>query len=358
MNWSLCIATLNRQAVLLRTLRHATMQSCPPDQIVVVDVSDNWQETAEKAKLLLIEFPDIQLDYMTHAVRSSATQRNIGVEKCRHDIVFMIDDDSFMHPTCAEEVLKIYAADTNHDVAAVGALLVSDVPPVPDEKAESVPLEQKVSGRRRSLRLANHLQKMHLWRWFSRKVLFQSSHELFMKYDEPRVQTVPKSVSHLDVEPSTFMAGSAMTVRRSVALTEPFDTSLRYYAAFEDLDAVYRYARHGVVLRANSAHLHHFEAAGGRMKRKKVVVFQLLNMLVFLKRHSGRPDDWVGRYRIMLWRRLLGEFLKDGLAGRINFPQTSGVLMVMRKWRTVWEKDVIELDEWYPAFQKEIIDDL
>ena len=42
LDWSLCIATLNRQEALLRTLGFATAQTCPPCQIIVVDVSDDW----------------------------------------------------------------------------------------------------------------------------------------------------------------------------------------------------------------------------------------------------------------------------------------------------------------------------
>lgn len=202
------------------------------------------------------------------------------------------------------------------------------------------------------------LLRTKLGRWFNRKVLFQNKDELFLKYDEPRVKQVPAGLGHLNVLPVSFMPGSAMTVRRAVALKEPFDTALRYYAAFEDLDVAYRYARHGAVLRAVDARLHHFEAEGGRVKRKKLVIFQLLNMVVFLKRHADRPDDWIGPYKAMLRRRLLGEILKDGLSGRWDFPQTAGVLTVMRQWRDVWSRDAEELDLWYPDFQKTILDRL
>lgn len=355
MDWSLCIATLNRQAVLLKTLDYAVRQTCPPSQVVVVDVSDNWEETARMAEGILAGHPDIRLDYMTSAVRSSATQRNTGLGVCRHDIVFMIDDDSFMYPDCAEEILKIYAADPEHMVACVAARLVPDLPAGAQMDAG---IKRKSSGRRGRGGLKRAVLQSRLGRWFNRKVLLQNKNELFLKYDEPRLGAMPDAVAHLDVVPIDFMPGSAMTVRRKVALAEPFDTSLRYYAAFEDLDATYRYARHGAVLRALRAHLHHFEIAGGRMKRKKVIVFQLLNMLVFLKRHAKHPEKWTGRYRMMLWRRLLGETLKDALSGRFGFPQAAGVVVVMRQWRNVWGRDVSELDDWYPGFQKTILEEL
>lgn len=145
-------------------------------------------------------------------------------------------------------------------------------------------------------------------------------------------------------------------MRRHIALAEPLDRSLRYYAALEDLDASYRYGRHGILLRANDARLHHFEVAGGRVKRRTATTFQLLNMLVFIKRNAGDPARWLARYRLMLWRRLLGETIKDALSRRWDFPQARGVLTAMRNWRKVWRTPVGDLDQWYPGQQRGILD--
>ena len=357
-DWSLCIATLNRRSALLRTLVFAARQTRPPAQIVVVDVSDDWEESRAEVQRLLAPYPHIALDYVTSPIRSSATQRNTGIALCRHDIVFLLDDDSFLHPTAAEEVLRVYAADAPHEVAAVAAVLVPDLPPAPEGVAGQGPLVRKDSGRRAGTGLKTRVLQTAPGRWINRKVLLQNKDELFIKYDGPRQRPVPKALAGCDVTPVSFMPGSAMTVRRAVALTEPFDTALRYYAAFEDLDAAYRYARHGAVLRANRAHLHHFEAAGGRLKRKKLVIFQLLNMLVFLKRHAVEPDRFVPVYRRLLRRRLFGEALKDLLSGRLTLPQARGVLVVMRTWRAVWARDASDIDVWYPELQARILDRL
>lgn len=355
-DWSLCIATLNRRAALLRTLVFAAHQTCPPRQIVVVDVSEDWEDTRAEAQRLLAPWPDIVLDYGTSDIRSSATQRNTGIALCRHDIVFLIDDDSFLHPTCAEDVLKVYAADRTGEVAAVAATLVPHIPAAPEQqKIKGDRLQRKTSGRLRKPGLRARILNSSFGRWFNRTVLLQNKNELFIKYDEPRARTVPAALAGLDVVPVAFMPGSAMTVRRHVALAEPFDTALRFYAAFEDLDAAYRYARHGAILRATKAYLHHFEAEGGRLKRKKLVIFQLLNMLVFLKRHAEDPERFIPVYRRLLRRRLIGEALKDLLSGRLSVPQARGVLTVMRMWRTVWARDTVTIDEWYPLIQHDII---
>lgn len=358
MDWSLCIATLNRRDALLRTLRHAVTQSAPPREVVVIDVSDDWEENARLAREeIFAHVPEIALIYQTSPVRSSATQRNLGLGLCTSDIVFMLDDDSFMFPDCAEEVLKVYAADVAGEVACISISLSAEIPSLPGS-AGAPAITRKETGGAHVAGMQQAVLRSRLGRWINRKILLQSMDELFLKYEGSRDTPVPVSLAGLDVSRITFMQGCAMTVRRTVALAEPFDTALRYYAASEDQDVSYRYGRHGVALRAGKARLHHFEAAGGRIKRQKVIIFQLLNMLIFLKRHARSVDRWKGAYRLLLWRRLLGEFLKDGLSRRFDFPQVKGVLVVMGCWKDLWQRDPATIDTWYPPFQKDIIDRL
>lgn len=361
LTWSACIATLNRHDVLMVALTQVVRQTRLPRQIIVVDASDNWHEGKARAEDILAGHTQIDLIYVTSPVRSSATQRNLGISMCTSDIVFLMDDDSFLHDTCAEEILRVYEADTDAAVAGVGARL-TDVNPVADKVEASdgaTPgLQRKGTGRTVSAGLSQRVMKTRLGRWINREILFQNAEKLFMRYDEPRERGVPPSVAHLRVKATPFMPGSGMSFRRSIGDVEQFDTALRYYAAFEDLDICYRIARHGALLRAGGAQLHHFEAAPGRIKRKKVIVFQLLNMAVFLKRHAEKPDRFRGAYRVMLARRLLSEFLKDSLSRRWEFPQVAGVMLAMRHWREIWSRSEEEIDSWYPDFQKRILEDI
>jgi GT2 family glycosyltransferase len=360
LTWSACIATLDRQDVLMVALAHVLRQTRPPHQIVVVDASDNWEEGRARAESLVADRTDIELIYVTSPVRSSATQRNLGISMCESDIVFLMDDDSFLHDTCAEELLRVYDADRDEAVAGVGALLTDENPSVDDSTSANggSGLARKKTGQSFVDRMSRTVRRTALGRWINRTVMFQNAETLFLRYDEPRERVVPPSVAHLKVKATPFMPGSGMSFRRSIAEVEKFDTALRYYAAFEDLDIGYRIARHGAILRAGGARLHHFEAAAGRIKRQKVIVFQLLNMVVFLKRHAKNPDAFQGAYRIMLMRRLLSEFLKDGLSRRWDFPQLAGVLVAMRHWREVWSRPANEIDSWYPDFQKRILEDM
>ncbi|SIO59821.1 Glycosyltransferase like family 2 [Rhodovulum sp. ES.010] len=357
LNWSACIATLNRHDVLMVALAHLLRQSRPPAEIVVVDASDDWEAGRARAEALMRDRPGIRLDYITSPVRSSATQRNLAIGRAASDVVLMMDDDSFLHDDCAERLMEIYEADAAGEVAGIGATLVEDNPAAA-ASGEAPALGRKDTGRVALDRLARRALETRLGRWANRELLYQRADKLFMCYDEPRTRRVPAAVAHLDVAPAAFMPGSGMSMRRAIALKEPFDSALRYYAAFEDLDVAYRVAKHGSVLSARAARLHHFEAASGRIKRQKVITFQLLNMAVFLKRNAATPDAFLSAYRVMLWRRLLAEVLKDGLSRRWRFPQVAGVLTAMRHWREVWARDAAQIDAWYPDFQKRILDDI
>lgn len=352
LTWSLVVPTYNRRDVLLRVLPLALGQTVPPVQAVIVDSSDDWQVTRDAVLALAADYPHIRLDYVQADTPSSATQRNQGVEQATGDLVVMIDDDSFLYPDYVERILAVYAADRRGVLAGVNGV---NVPVMPDADAVAG-LARKEGNQGKVRGLRDRIMRYRLGRWISSRILFQDMHALFLKYEGDRNGTIPDEFAHLDVAPMTFMSGHGLSVWRRIALTEPLDRSLRYYAALEDLDASYRYGRHGILLRANDARLHHFEVAGGRVKRRTATTFQLLNMLVFIKRNATDPGRWRGTYRRMLWRRLLGETIKDALSRRWDFPQAKGVLTAMRNWRGVWQTPVAELDSWYPGCQRKILD--
>lgn len=326
-----------------------------PCQIVIVDASEDWQTSRDAIAEMLAAHPSIRLDYLHSPVRSSSTQRNAGIEACIGDVLFMIDDDSFLYKDCAEEVLAVYVADPDGKVAAVQPQLADTAPPIRDE-FDGQELQRKKSGNRGALK--DVVLGSQLGRWFHRRVLMQSIEETFLRYDGPRQYPHSPKLTEMGLTSLSFMPGCAMTVRRPIAKAEPFDTALRYYAAYEDVDVSYRYARHGHVLFAPKARLHHYEVAGGRMHRKAIIAFQLLNMVVYLKRNAARPDDWIAPYRMLVRRRLLGEFLKDLLSRRFSFPQVRGVLFARRNWRQIWNSPTEQLDQTYPEFQRRILETL
>ncbi len=145
-------------------------------------------------------------------------------------------------------------------------------------------------------------------------------------------------------------------MRVDIARREPFDPSLRHYAALEDADFCHRIARHGALVLARRARLHHFQISGGRLPRETVITLQLLNLAFFLKRHSRMLPAKRMQYRLMLLRRLVAEFAKDLLSRRFALPQFRGVLRAMALHRTIFSTPTDEIVARYPEIQLRIIE--
>jgi glycosyltransferase involved in cell wall biosynthesis len=355
LRWSLCVATYNRAAALRNCVVCALAQTRPPCEIVVVDSSDDWSATRDMIAALCADRPEIALRYEQGRARSSAAQRNQAIEAADGDVLFLIDDDSFLHPDCAERIMAVYEADADGAIAGVCANNTPEPPAV--LAAGGGDLERKASGVRAAGGLRKAVLGSRAGRWINAKLFMQDRDELFLEYEPGRAEAeAPAWAASMNARRIRFSPGFASTVRRAVALREPFETSLRFYTAFEDLDASYRYRRHGVLLEVADARVHHFEAASGRVSRTAVTALQLLNTLVFIKRRAAAPEALLGRYRTMLARRLLSETLKDLLARRWGLPQVAGVMIAIRSWREVFATPAERLDDWYPAFQKRLIE--
>jgi glycosyltransferase involved in cell wall biosynthesis len=351
LTWALCIPTLDRVEVIEKAIACALAQTIPPIEIVIVDAGDDWQSNAVRLTPLLAPHPQIRFIYKNSPVRSSSYQRNIALPEATADIVFMLDDDTFMHPGCAETILSVYEADSTARIAGVTA---------PNDRISpfsTTDLVQKVSGQR-SVGLAGLLVGSLLGRWFLREVLLMHSLRVFVPYDQERPIGVYQQLPDLGIDNITLafsMAGFAMTVRREIALREPFDPFLRAYCPLEDTDATYRYSRHGFLVVAGQARLHHFEVSNARLKRTKVAALFLLNAAYLIRKHSKFPETHRRRFVALARRRILAELLKDTLSRRWSLPQVVGTLYAIKHAPSIFAHAEADLGEWYISKQNEIL---
>ncbi|MEL7348913.1 MAG: glycosyltransferase family 2 protein [Pseudomonadota bacterium] len=354
LTWGLCLATLNRRDALLECVRLALSQSRPPSEIVIVDASEDWSATREAVAALL---PDgtVRFCYEPATIRSSAAQRNQAARAASADILFLIDDDSFLYPDCAERILAVYEHPAAGDVVAV---LGSERPGPPTATAKrGAEIDRKPRGDRRSS-LYRRFKGSRLGQWFLREILLEKVGAGLIPYDPPRLDGLPAGLELEGLRPATLMPGFRTTARRAVVLAEPYEEALRYYASMEDLDASYRWRRHGLSVAVREAAIYHHTAASGRLPRRLVTALQVMNA-AFLVRKNGRdPAQLKRRVRTLQWRRLLAEVLKDAVSRRWDFPQVRGVLYAMRHWRRIWDLDRDALDEAYPTLQREMMETL
>lgn len=350
LTWALCVSTYNRIDVLEVCVRHALAQTRLPAEIVIVDASADLDGNRSRIAPMA-EVAGIPLTYLPAPKKSLPAQRNHGIRAATADILFLIDDDAFLHPDSAEAILRVYEADRDRRIAAVSA---SDAP-LPG--AEGLAAEAK-TGPSKSRLTERLLGSSRVIRFLWVELLMMSADRVFIPYDgnwhRPDEATVA-ATGLGRIHPLTTIAGYRMTVRRSVALAEPFDGDLLAYASAEDLDATYRFSRHGWNVAALDGRIYHHEAMAGRLKRQQSTMLSVLNIAFLLRRHSRRPARHTVMFYIMVFRRLLAELLKDGLSRRWTFPQLRGIAAAVPATVRILRHDRATLAAFYDGIQRKVL---
>lgn len=346
LTWGLLIATKDRADPLQTCVALALAQTRPPAEIVIANSSADWVANRDRIAGIVADHPAVRLVYLQGAAPSLTVQRNQTIAAGTADIFFMIDDDSFMHPTCAEEIMQIYEADSRQAVAGVQAT------PSPDNPARA-----QVGGRKAGdVDLSQLRGRSRLLRWLLSRVLMMSKVDVFVPYDRHFPQhDLPPALKAMAISPVEMFGGFRMTYRREAVRREQFDPCLRYYCPGEDLDASYRVSRHGALVTAHRALLHHYTSAAGRLNRVQVAHLWSFNQAVLLRRHAA-DRGWARRaWHAKMAHRLATDLLKDTLMRRLDYPQTRGSFRAWRDGRRVFAMPPAALDTWYPAMQEKIV---
>jgi glycosyltransferase involved in cell wall biosynthesis len=343
--WALCVSTCNRREMLCDCVRHALASSLAPTEIVIVDASDGWEQNRASVEATIAGIRPCPLNYVQAQRRSLTAQRNQGIALASADILFMIDDDAMLDPRAAARVMAHYRADARGRIVAISCCNTA-----PDRRYKRVAAVKQtnragslVSGRGMMMQRGIDLALRHL--------LMIPAEQRFVGYDRPERRwkgdtDLPEGLVRVN-----FIVGFALTVRRSVALAEPFEDGLVGSAIGEDLDASYRFGRHGMLAFAPDAPIRHLEAAAGRTQRRAGTALAILNMAYFIRRNSTRQRRDFTRYTFWYARMLLAELPKDLAGGRWHLPQLRGALLAGRQLPALLRQPRAGPPEWYQKLQ-------
>ncbi|MFM7425766.1 MAG: glycosyltransferase family 2 protein [Elainella sp.] len=348
LSWGVVVATYQREKILPTCLKLAATQTRTPLEIIVVDSSDNWQTTHDLVMAeLAANHPEIRWVYVAAEQRSSALQRNQGISLATADVLFLLDDDSFMYPDCAEQIMQIYEADRGSKVQGIQAALA-------DRSPTAAPLDdvQKVTGWSNS----QIPQSSKLKNWLLKHLFLMNVDVLTIPYNQTFPQhELPAAVQAFNIYPVQILHGCRMTFRRAALAVELFEPLLLYYAMCEDMDLSYRVSRHGALLEAVEAKLYHFHSGSGRLSRYQVSALSSLNQALFLKKNSDNLSRDQRRFYLLTARRILAEFLKDSLSRRWTLPQMRGLFIAIRYAVPLFALSPQKLETWYPELQRRIL---
>lgn len=348
LTWALCVATLNRFDVLTACIDCALSQTRPPAEIVVVDASDDWLTHRDRCEALLADKP-VRLTYLQAPRRSTAAQRNAAMQAATSDICFVIDDDSFMHPDCAAEIMRVYEHPALQEVVAVAA---SDGPPQGAQGSSSARKDGLVRDGR-----FKGLFKFRLFRFLWREIAMMSAERVFAPYDGAFRKAPPPSLAStkLRVSPVALIAGYKMTVRRSAGVAVMFEDALQSYCPNEDLDFSYRLSRHGYLLSAHEAKLYHHEVAASRIKRQTALLLSITDVAFLVAKNAADRPAAERTFWNIVRRRVLAELIKDGGSRRWQMGQFRAVFRAIPICREILRQPADKLVPWYMDKQLEIL---
>lgn len=354
LTWSLVVATLNREDCLVRSLRANTSQSRPPKQVIVVDSSADWEKVRARVLTELApRTPGVEWVYVPSDQRSLTRQRNLGFVHCTSDVAFFLDDDSFMYPDCAEEIMRVYQADVNAELGGVCAGLAAEPPPSPS----AVP--NGPAGETQSESPADSSGSSALsWIKSSMSPLWYQE-RLFLPYDgsfHPRsVAGIPRDVG----VPVALFHGCRMTFRApAVRAAGGFQEMLVRGAYGEDADFSYRVSRQGALIMAVRARLFHEQTPAQRAKVSVTVCLVLLNAIALyrLNAEGVGAGNGLGPTSAFLAKRLLLELLADCARGARELPNARGVWRALRHLPEVLRIPRHQLPSAYADLQRRLLE--
>ncbi len=358
--WALTIATYNRASVLPTALRLAAGQSRPPAEIIIVDASADWARTRDLVMgELAPDFPHIAFCYLEAEAKGAGAQRNQAVSAATADIVFVFDDDTLMYPDCAEEIMRIYGADTGQQMVGVQATISPAVPPGCESFLREHGLDAVDRARHRPPPPAGggilRQGKSIAARFVHRHILLRDIDLRFVPYASQSYpgHDLPMSVQSMDVSAIRLMVGFKMTLRRKIAEQVRFDASVRS-ASIEDLDVSYRASFFGPLVNANKAIVHHVWSETGRDSRRRRQTISLAHLAMCIRRHAPDLNRARSKYYVHWARSCIAAIFTDAIDRDWRFPTLFGSIGALGPARRVLGADDTILDDEIKAIAGEL----
>lgn len=273
MKISVIICTRNRFDDFTKTLPSIAAQSRLPDELIVVDSSD---ENKLEAYLTSVKLP-FHAHYF-HTQPGLTLQRNRGIRECASDLVFFFDDDVDLDVKYLAEVEKVFASDTDHKIGAVGGKII-----------EKSPLPVRF--------------KLEQFTFYVLRLIFGVVGTRNGKFYSSGMPSHPSKN-----QPSGYiecLSGCCMAFRREVFEKAKFDEALAHYGLMEDVDISKQTLDAGYkIYYQTSATLIHNESPMNRLKVQQWAEMSVVNY-DYLFRKSWSKDPW--RWFFYYWA-LIGLF--------------------------------------------------
>jgi len=272
---SVIIPTKNRTKDLVNLLDSLRNQTRVPDELVIVDASDN-DDTKNMVEQKRDKLP---FDIIYRSTAPGLTrQRNRGISLSRGNYLFFFDDDVILENGFIKIVTESFTQFKGFNVAGIMG------------------------------RIANISNPLRSWEWLFKKIFFLSD------FGQGRVKLSGLPSIRVDDELSFVesLSGGCTAYVREVFDHYRFDENLKGYAYLEDVDFSYRVGKEYRLLYQPKARLKHFPSTYLQADSKELRrMFIQHHAYLF---HKNMPKDFP--HYLGYWISIMGIFLYNGLIQR------------------------------------------
>ena len=318
MQISLIVCTYQRPIPLLQLLESVAMQNVYPNQILIIDGSQN-----DDTKHILQKNTFKNIDYfkVEDENRGLTKQRNFGISKLNHhsEIVFFLDDDIVLQPNYFQNILLTYQIFP--DSCGVGGYIMNETKWLfVGENYDATINEFYFDG----WKTADGI------RFVARKLLGLDSNE------PPGYQSDfshGRSVGFLPPSGKTYkveqLMGGISSFKKEIVTTYQFSTFFDGYGLYEDADFTIRVSKKNQLYLNTAATLHHFHAIEGRPNQFKYGKMVVRNGYYVWKVRNANPTfihvlKWNAITILLILIRFSNTFTPSIASSKMAFIEATG----------------------------------
>lgn len=247
-----------RPVSLLKLLESVRIQTAYPDEIIVVDGSNN-----QKTERVLqgTSFKNLKYFKVSENDRGLTKQRNFGISKCSNlsNIICFLDDDTVLKENYFNNVLQTFKADTN--IVGVGGVAINEnrwQPKANDKKYNKL-LYYEFDGFVIKEGLRNIVRNL---------LGLQANlpPNCMPKFSHGRTYSYPLNDKIYEVD---LLVGMSMSFKKEVVDAVKFSTYFEGYGLYEDADFSIRAQKIGKNVMSTSCQLWHNHDQSGRPNQYK-----------------------------------------------------------------------------------------
>lgn len=289
MNYSVIVATCNRQKDLGNLIDSVLKQTVLPKEVIIIDQSDHddTKKYLESCKSQLITKSNKpNFIYLYQAEKSLVAARNKGIDVAAGEILSFLDDDVVLFEDYFEKVLDYF--NNNNETGGLSGNVI---------------VENKLHDRKSKLRKILH--KVFLIDNFNGKMTVSG-------FGYPIHGFEGKQGKPIQVE---MLSGCNMNFRKILIQNDKFDEWFVGYSYREDAEMSYRISRKAVLKLIPEARLYHNQSKSNRMDINVQKIMEIKNYAYFFKKHAKKTiiSNIVFFYSLLgLWIISCIEFFCNG----------------------------------------------